>query len=200
MIGKLLFIKIKPGFTNFVLLDESWRMGTGILVLSYPRYCRYRALMKRLEAVEDRWLKNTIVQALGGFSSPCRSTRVLFCKDTFDYPELEGHELLCNHLAPKLKGRPRGKRKKRSLSPGGSESNESEASVSYVKPLNGLSHPRRSTRCSQSTEEREFLHKLSAFMKSHKTPIGKIPLLGNKERKFNMRSETRPWFGKLREL
>lgn len=32
-------------------------------------------------------------------------------QDTFDYPELEGHESLCNHLAPKLKGRPRGKRK-----------------------------------------------------------------------------------------
>jgi hypothetical protein len=29
---------------------------------------------------------------------PCRNTRILFCKDTFDYPDLEGHELLCNHL------------------------------------------------------------------------------------------------------
>jgi hypothetical protein len=36
----------------------------------------------------------------------------MFCKDTFDYPELETHELLCNHLAPKFSGRPRGKRKK----------------------------------------------------------------------------------------
>lgn len=85
--------------------------------------------MKRLEGVEDKWLKNTIVMALGGFSCPSKYTRVLFCKDTFDYPDLEGHELLCNHLAPKLKGRPRGKRKKRSISPGGSESNESESSV-----------------------------------------------------------------------
>lgn len=103
-----------------------------MIVLSYPRYCRYRSLMKRLEGVEDKWLKNSLVAALGGFIAPCKNTRVLFCRDTFDYPDLEGHELLCNHLAPKLKGRPRGKRKKRSISPGGSESNESESSMSAV--------------------------------------------------------------------
>jgi hypothetical protein len=33
---------------------------------------------------------------------PCRNTRILFCKDTFDYPDLEGHELLCNHLGELL--------------------------------------------------------------------------------------------------
>lgn len=93
--------------------------------------------MKRLEDVEDKWLKNSLVAALGGFTSPCKNTKVLFCKDTFDYPDLEGHELLCNHLAPKLKGRPRGKRKKRSISPGGSESNESESSVTIGTSANG---------------------------------------------------------------
>jgi hypothetical protein len=54
--------------------------------------------MKRLEGVAIRWLKNALVVALGGFVVPCRNTRILFCKDTFDYPDLEGHELLCNHL------------------------------------------------------------------------------------------------------
>lgn len=88
--------------------------------------------MRRLEGVESRWLRHSLVVALGGFASPDKNTRILFCRDTFDYPDLEGHELLCNHLAPKLKGRPRGKRKKRSISPGGSESNESEASVSVA--------------------------------------------------------------------
>lgn len=83
--------------------------------------------MRRLQGVENEFLKYKIVNALGGFVASNKNTRVLFCKDTFDYPELEGHELLCNHLAPKLKGRPRGRRKKRSVSPG-SESNESESS------------------------------------------------------------------------
>lgn len=94
--------------------------------------------MKRIEGVEDEYLKTEIISALGGFTVPYGNTRVLFCRDTFDYPELEGHELLCNHLAPKLKGRPRGKRKKRSLSPG-SESNESECSVSNNISANKVS-------------------------------------------------------------
>ena len=34
---------------------------------------------------------------------------LLFCRDFFEYPELEGNEMLCNHLAPKLQGRPRKK-------------------------------------------------------------------------------------------
>lgn len=42
-------------------------------------------------------------------------------QDTFEYPELEGHEFVCNHLAPKLKGRPRGRRR-RAPRPGDSPS------------------------------------------------------------------------------
>ncbi|KAH0551824.1 hypothetical protein KQX54_001778 [Cotesia glomerata] len=101
--------------------------NTKVVVLSYPRYCRYRALLRRLEGSEPSWLSTSLAAALGGFTA-LPGTRVLFCRDTFDYPDLETHELLCNHLAPKLKGRPRRKRKKRSTSPGES-SNESEASV-----------------------------------------------------------------------
>lgn len=67
-------------------------------MLSFPRYCRYRGILKRLEGVHNKWLRTALVVALGGFTVPCRNTRVLYCKDTFDYPDLEGHELLCNHL------------------------------------------------------------------------------------------------------
>lgn len=169
--------------------------------------------MKRLEGVENLHLKHKIVNALGGFYVKYPNTRVLFCRETFDYPELEGHELLCNHLAPKLKGRPRGKRKKRSISPC-SESNESESSLSnsyaaitppkvrnfmvvqYSKhslfrlqtpSKNGLRcnsntiTPRRSTRYHEHNENKEFVRKLSLFMKSNHTPIGRIPSLGYKE-------------------
>ncbi|RZC37321.1 AT-rich interactive domain-containing protein 5B [Asbolus verrucosus] len=152
-------------------------------------------MMRRLEGVENEYLKYKIVNALGGFTAYTKNTRVLFCKDTFDYPELEGHELLCNHLAPKLKGRPRGKRKKRSVSPG-SESNESESSVSNVfnsskekitaeGGKNGLrcdsTHLRRSTRATENSESKEFIKDLTVFMKTNYTPIGKIPSLGYKE-------------------
>ncbi|KAJ8971753.1 hypothetical protein NQ314_000570 [Rhamnusium bicolor] len=198
----------KPTGTSFTLTESTldfsdvenerktldpFKENTGqphVIILSFPKYCRYRAMMKRLEDVENLYLKYKIVNALGGFYVIHPNTRVLFCKETFDYPELEGHELLCNHLAPKLKGRPRGKRKKRSVSPG-SESNESESSVtnSYntrAESRNGLGcdsgiTPRRSTRCHENNENKEFVRKLTVFMKSNHTPIGRIPSLGYKE-------------------
>ncbi|XP_029165143.1 flocculation protein FLO11-like isoform X2 [Nylanderia fulva] len=152
---------------------------TKVVVLSYPRYCRYRALLRRLEDAEPSWLCSSIAAALGGFTAT-PGTRVLFCRDIFDYPDLETHELLCNHLAPKLKGRPRRKRKKRSASPGES-SNESEASVastsrstpatsstSLVIPTVGRppsSAVRRSER-KTSAEEKKFITDVQSFMNS----------------------------------
>ncbi|CAH0559488.1 unnamed protein product, partial [Brassicogethes aeneus] len=172
------------------LFETTDNSGPSVIILSYPKYARYRAMMKRLESVEDDYLKMKLVVALGGFSAISRDTRVLFCRDTFDYPELEGHELLCNHLAPKMKGRPRGKRKKRSVSPG-SESNESESSVShiYIKQKitteggrNGLRcDSTTSRRCTRSAESRQFIKKLNSFMKSNQTPMGRIPCVGAKE-------------------
>ncbi|KAK9878978.1 hypothetical protein WA026_003797 [Henosepilachna vigintioctopunctata] len=175
--------------------DEN-QLGPSIVILSYPRYCRYRAMMKRLEGVENEYLKYNIVKALGGFSFKFKNTRVMFCRDTFEYPELEGHELLCNHLAPKLKGRPRGRRKKRSVSPG-SESNESESSIltsfnvksktscesSSSKSEISIDNQslRRSTRSSDNSDTKEFMKKLSAFMKMKKTPLGRTPCIGVKE-------------------
>ncbi|KAL3278664.1 hypothetical protein HHI36_016200 [Cryptolaemus montrouzieri] len=179
-----------------VLEQEEDKLGPSVMILSYPRYCRYRAMMRRLEGVENEYLKYKIVKALGGFSFAVENTRVMFCRDTFEYPELEGHEMLCNHLAPKLKGRPRGKRKKRSISPG-SESNESESSVSTsinaktkissdtISNKNGLciegSLPRRSTRSSDNSETKEFMKKLTSFMKMKRIPLGRTPSLGFKE-------------------
>ncbi|XP_030762460.1 AT-rich interactive domain-containing protein 5B-like [Sitophilus oryzae] len=165
-------------------------MKPHVVILSFPRYCRYRAMLKRLEGVENLYLKCKIVNALGGFYVKHPNTRVLFCRDTFDYPELEGHELLCNHLAPKLKGRPRSKRKKRSISPG-SESNESESSLTnhYVRSsekANGTSSDppiatRRSTRSHENNENKEFMKTLTVFMKSKHISMGRVPSLGYKE-------------------
>ncbi|XP_014260476.1 AT-rich interactive domain-containing protein 5B-like isoform X2 [Cimex lectularius] len=180
---------------KLLLGEKHWETMTGVVVLSYPRYCRFRGILKRLEGVEDKWMKAALTVALGGFTTPWKDTRILFCKDTFDYPELEGHELLCNHLAPKLKGRPR-KRKKASVSPGESES-ESESSQStssstskakVAPPKVGLVKPR--LRCTlevrkpsrgPSLEERNFMTSLHLFMKERKTPINKIPIVGFKE-------------------
>ncbi|XP_064079232.1 uncharacterized protein LOC135196373 isoform X5 [Macrobrachium nipponense] len=118
-----------------------------IIILGYDKYCRMRALLKRLEGVEEEYMKSRIVVALGGFVVPSRRTWMLFCREVFDYPELEGHDLLCNHLlpevltdqvvppaAPKLQGRPRKKRKKQQ---GDSESESSETSEDIRPRLKG---------------------------------------------------------------
>ena len=43
-------------------------------------------------------MHNSVIAALGGFTAPTRRTRVLFCREIFDYAELEEHPFLCNHL------------------------------------------------------------------------------------------------------
>lgn len=95
--------------------------------------------MKRVETIQDESVRGPLVEILSGYIATNPNTRIMFCKDTFDYPELETHDLLCNHLAPKLSGRPRGRRKKtfsetlrRNQSPV-SDSNESEVSECSVK-------------------------------------------------------------------
>lgn len=77
--------------------NETIGLQSKVIVLSYPRYCRYRALLRRLEGRESSWLCTSVAAAHGGFTA-LPGTRILFCRDTFDYPDLETHELLCNHL------------------------------------------------------------------------------------------------------
>lgn len=69
-----------------------------IVIMSYPQYCRYRTVLKRVESVVDIWLRNALVMALGGFSSPERGMRVMFCRDVCDYPELDDLEIRMDHL------------------------------------------------------------------------------------------------------
>jgi hypothetical protein len=71
---------------------------TQITILSYPRYCRFRAILRRLGNMKDKWLKNAIVAAIGGFTVTKKNSRVLFCKDTFDSADLESLEERCDHL------------------------------------------------------------------------------------------------------
>ncbi|XP_031787592.1 proteoglycan 4 isoform X3 [Nasonia vitripennis] len=99
--------------------------------------------------------------------------------------------------SPKLKGRPRRKRKKRSVSPAGESSNESEASVASSAAAStskgstsssgqssgrpsAASSVRRSER-KVSAEEKRFLDDIYGFMSSRNTPIGKMPLLGYRQ-------------------
>lgn len=68
--------------------------------------------MKRLEHIEDKQIRVKLLETLSGFVASQPNTRIMFAKEAIDFPDLESHEMLCPHLAPKLIGRPRGRRKK----------------------------------------------------------------------------------------
>jgi len=157
-----------------------------IVILSASNYCRYRALLKRLEGVESEWMKNNLIVALGGITTSTRNTSIMFAKELFDYPELEEHPLLQNHLAPKLKGRPR---KKTGRSEDLSPTTDSDIIIQNCdKVSNGRDSWRASKRQmiqilteSNSSEERQFLNKLTRFYDEKGTVIDKPPMLGYKQ-------------------
>ena len=70
---------------------------TEIVVMTYPRYCRYRGVLRRLENCTDKWLKHALVCAIGGFSAKSANNRIYFCRNIFDHPDLDEFELRCEH-------------------------------------------------------------------------------------------------------
>lgn len=91
------------------ILDEVLR--SNVTVLSFSRYYRYRAALKRCEHIEDEHTRMQLIQTLSGFAPTRPNMRIMFVKEEIDYPDLESHEMLCPHLAPKLKSRPKGRKK-----------------------------------------------------------------------------------------
>ena len=174
--------------------DEKGSDDLAVIVLSQSKYSRYRSVIQRISGKEREWMGNSLIVALGGFTCSTRKTYILFCRDSFDYAELEEHPYLCNHLAPKLKGRPRKKRKPPRTGSPGSESGSSESSVqsSAASIMSGSKSSRNglvrkdllSALCQKNTkEEMDFLKKLIRFMEKNNTPIERPPMLGFKQSK-----------------
>ncbi|XP_042290103.1 AT-rich interactive domain-containing protein 5B-like [Thunnus albacares] len=84
--------------------------GRKVLVLSYPQYCRYRSVLARLREQPSSLFIDHTVLALGGIAALGGSTRILYCRDTFEHPALLQNESICDEFAPNLKGRPRKKK------------------------------------------------------------------------------------------
>ncbi|XP_037637624.1 AT-rich interactive domain-containing protein 5B [Sebastes umbrosus] len=84
--------------------------GRKVLVLSYPQYCRFRSVLARLREQPSSLLIDHTVLALGGIAALGGSTRILYCRDTFENPALLQNESICDEFAPNLKGRPRKKK------------------------------------------------------------------------------------------
>ncbi|XP_008427385.1 AT-rich interactive domain-containing protein 5B [Poecilia reticulata] len=118
--------------------------GRKVLVLSYPQYCRYRSVLARLREQPSSLFIDHTVLALGGIAALGGSTRILYCRDTFEHPTLLQNESICDEFAPNLKGRPR--KKKLSISQrrdtqgqapgqGSSGSTQGSAAVAAQDPL-----------------------------------------------------------------
>lgn len=61
----------------------------GIRVLSYPQYCRFRSLQRRVQdGARGLGLQDPHLLALGAIRV-LPSTRLMYCRDTFNHPTLE---------------------------------------------------------------------------------------------------------------
>ncbi|XP_078269367.1 aT-rich interactive domain-containing protein 5B [Rhinoraja longicauda] len=179
---------------------------TKIIVLSYPQYCRYRTMLKRIQNRSSLWLVDQFVMALGGIAILNKSTRILYCRDTFDHPTLLESENVCDELALNLKGRPRKKKacsQKREaqglncLRDSNEDSDGKSNSKSKCEPKTTMAKPKNNNgnckniaadekskiaaRDECRAEEQTFLVTLYKYMKERNTPIERIPYLGFKQ-------------------
>ncbi|XP_075994817.1 uncharacterized protein LOC142989250 [Genypterus blacodes] len=155
-----------------------------VRVLSYPQYCRFRSLQRRIKArVRAPGLEDPHLLALGGlrFSQP--NTRVMYCRDTFNHPTMETSasftwQFRCPSLS--LRGRPR-KRK----GGDGKESPTSSQSESWIERMKENVMGSVEVGCEGAwlphPEEQLFLDQLFAFMERQGSPIHKVPNLGFKK-------------------
>nr|XP_042121925.1 AT-rich interactive domain-containing protein 5B isoform X2 [Peromyscus maniculatus bairdii] len=177
---------------------------TNVIVLSYPQYCRYRSMLKRIQDKPSSILTDQFALALGGIAMVSRNPQILYCRDTFDHPTLIENESICDEFAPNLKGRPRKKKtcpQRRDSFSGSKDPNNNcdgkainkvkgEARSALTKPKNNHSNckkasneekPKLSIGEECRADEQAFLVALYKYMKERKTPIERIPYLGFKQ-------------------
>ncbi|CAK6975422.1 AT-rich interactive domain-containing protein 5B, partial [Scomber scombrus] len=155
----------------------------GVKVLSYPQYCRYRSLQRRIaERARGLGLQDSHLLALGGVRVK-PNIRVVYCRDTFSHPTLENStsfswQFRCPSLS--LRGRPR-KRRGRD----GKDSPTSNQSESWIERMKENVMGSVEVGCEGSwlphPEEQLFLDQLFIFMDRNGSPIHKVPNLGFKK-------------------
>ena len=69
-----------------------------MLIVNFAQYCRYRSALKRLEGCADVEMQSLLVAALGGLATLGPDTRVFYCRDSFEHPVIQEHELRQDHL------------------------------------------------------------------------------------------------------
>ncbi|TDH05249.1 hypothetical protein EPR50_G00141610 [Perca flavescens] len=163
--------------------DNDLAERQGIKILSYPQYCRFRSLQRRLQdGARGPGLQDPHLLALGGVKA-LPNTRLMYCRDTFNHPTLENStnfswQFRCPSLS--LRGRPR-KRKGRD----GKDSPNSTQSESWIERMKENVMGSVEVGCEGSwlphPEEQLFLDQLFAYMERLGSPIHKVPNLGFKK-------------------
>jgi len=92
-----------------VTKDVRRSSSSSIVILSYPQYCRYRAVQRRLEtapgsggSASQHSLAEDVLRAIGRPASVGGVARVMFCRSTFCHPELDEHEFRRDLLSTSL--------------------------------------------------------------------------------------------------
>ncbi|XP_060692971.1 AT-rich interactive domain-containing protein 5B-like [Hemiscyllium ocellatum] len=71
-----------------------------VKILSYPQYCRYRAIRKRIQKASADCLSEAQLLALGGIVLVNQNTKILYCRETFEHPTLGDNKSICDEFAP----------------------------------------------------------------------------------------------------
>ncbi|PWA14587.1 hypothetical protein CCH79_00017603 [Gambusia affinis] len=177
---------VMPSNNNELLevkAEEEPSQRQTVKVLSYPQYCRFRSLQRRIQdGARDPALQDPYLLALGAINV-LPNVRVMYCRDTFNHPTLESSacfswQFRCPSLS--LRGRPR-KRK-------GRDSKDSPTSgqpESWIEKMKENVMGSVEVGCEGSwlphPEEQLFLDQLFVFMERHGSPIHKVPNLGFKK-------------------
>uniref|UniRef100_A0A8C7WY50 Uncharacterized protein n=1 Tax=Oryzias sinensis TaxID=183150 RepID=A0A8C7WY50_9TELE len=75
----------------------------GVKVLSYPQYCRFRSLQRRIQdGARGPSLEDPHLLALGGVKV-LPHTRLMYCRDTFNHPALESSASIQTKKITKLR-------------------------------------------------------------------------------------------------
>lgn len=76
-------------FFPFFPPDDVSGVQHRVKVLSYPQYCRFRSLQKRIQNNAARPApQDPHLLALGWIKMTLHNTRILYCRDTFSHPSL----------------------------------------------------------------------------------------------------------------
>lgn len=82
----------------FSILTGEDDEDSNLLILSYPQYCRYRSMLKRIQNKPSSILTDQFVLALGGIAVTSKNPQIFYCRDTFDHPTLIENKSICDEF------------------------------------------------------------------------------------------------------